>query len=83
MIRIALPSLVLLLSACAQPSATEGAGSSSPWPAAAIRACDAAGFDPRSEDYDRCLTVETRRQNSAMRGVTGTLFRDVTMGPPR
>jgi hypothetical protein len=75
-------ALLVMLAACAGPATTDGAGSSSPWPAAALRACTAQGFDPRSEDFERCLTVETQRENSGTRGVIGTLYRDVTSGPP-
>jgi hypothetical protein len=83
MIRLACASLLLVLAACARPATTEGAGSSTPWPAAAVRTCTAEGFDPRSEDFERCVTIETRRENSATHGVVGTLYRNVTIGPPR
>jgi hypothetical protein len=77
------PLLLLAVAGCAGPGPGEGEGSSSPWSAAAVRACTAEGLDPRSEDFERCLTLETQRQNAGTRGLVGTLYRGVTMGPIR
>jgi hypothetical protein len=80
--RIALALLPVVLAACAGPAVTEGAGSSIPAPQAAAQTCAGLGLTPQSPAFERCVAAEGHRENSGTRGLVGTLYRDVTMGPP-
>jgi hypothetical protein len=76
--RFPAPATVLfLLAACTADRAGEG----SAVPPATAQACADYGLTPGTPDFARCQTGEAQRATSAQRGVTGTLFRDVTMAP--
>ena len=72
------PAMALcLVAACGGEQAAEGTSV----PPAATQACIDLGFTPGTAAFARCETSQSARQNSAQRGVMGTLFRDVTMAP--
>jgi len=76
--RFPAPAMALcLLAAC--PADRAGEGSSVP-PATA-QTCANYGIAPGTPEFARCQSGEAQRANSAQRGVTGTIFRDVTMAP--
>lgn len=76
--RLPAPATVLfLLAACAADRAGEG----SSVPPATAQACADYGITPGTPEFARCEAGAARRANSAQRGLTGTLFRDVTMAP--
>ena len=78
--RFAAPATALfLLAACAADRAGEG----SSVPPASAEACANYGLTPGTPEFARCQAGEAQRANSATQGLTGTLFRDVTMAPTR
>jgi hypothetical protein len=76
--RLSAPATALfLLAACT----ADRAGQGSSVPPATAQACADYGLTPGSAEFARCQTGEAQRATSAQRGLTGTLFRDVTMAP--
>lgn len=79
--------MLLPLAACASGAETTGSGSSVATPPSTAsmsvaRQCEATGFMPGTEEYQRCYNAGVRRQNSAAGGAMN-LYRTIEPMHPR